>query len=105
MAVEKIPIKVLQEIEENDFQTAINESQPNAPNLHFQDFTTQDVDPEDPELLVTGVIAALPVEFNPLNYVQRKGLLQKFWSSILTQASQKCSIWKVFLPWKANPHI
>ena len=34
--------------------------------------TTQDVDPEDPELLVTGVIAAPPVEFNPSNYMQRK---------------------------------
>ena len=37
-----------------------------------QDLTTQDVDPENPELLVTGVIAALPVEVNPLNYMQRK---------------------------------
>ena len=72
MSVEKIPIEVLEEIEENDIHTAINKSQPHEPNLHFQDLTTQDVDPEDPELLVSGVIAALPVEFNPLHYMQGK---------------------------------
>ena len=49
MPVEKISTEVLEEIEENDIQTVINESQSNEPNLHFQDFTTQDVDPEDPE--------------------------------------------------------
>ena len=38
----------------------------------FQDFTTQNVGPEDPELLIPGFIAAPPVEFHPLNYVQRK---------------------------------
>ena len=72
MPVEKIPIEVLEKIEESDIQTAINESHPNESNPHFQDFTTQDVDPEDPELLVTGVIADLSLEFNPLNYMQMK---------------------------------
>ena len=72
MPVEENPIEVLEEIEENDIQTAINESRPNKPNLHFQDLTTREVDPEDLELLVTSVIAALPVGFNPLNYMQRK---------------------------------
>ena len=72
MPVEKISIEVLEEIEENDIQTAINESQAERPNPHFQDLTTQDIVPEDPELLVSGVIAALCVEFNPLNYTQRK---------------------------------
>ena len=72
MPVKNIPIEVLGEIEENLMKTAINESWPDEPSPEFQDFTTQNVDPNDPELLITGFIAAPLVEFNPLNYVQSK---------------------------------
>ena len=46
--------------------------EPNEPSLEFQDWTTQNVDPEDPKMPITGFIAAPPVEFDPLNYMQRK---------------------------------
>ena len=72
MSVINIPIEVLGEIEYNHIQTATNESQPDEHTPHFQAFTTQNVGPEEPELLITGFIAAIPVEFHPLNYVQRK---------------------------------
>ena len=72
MPIKNIPIEGLDEIEENHTQTAINESWPDEPSLKFQDLTTQNVDPEDLELLITGFIAAPPVEFHPLNYIQRK---------------------------------
>ena len=72
MPVKNIPIEVLDEIEGNHIQTTINESWPDEPSPEFQHFTTQNVDPDDPELLITGFIAAPPVEFHPLNYVQRK---------------------------------
>ena len=64
--VKNIPIEVLDEIEDNHIQTAINESWPDEPSPECQDFTTQNVDPEDPELLIIGFIAAPPVEFHPL---------------------------------------
>ena len=72
MPVKSIPIKILGEIEENHIQTTINESQPDEPSPGFQDFSTQNVDPDDPELFITGFITAPPVDFHPLNYVQMK---------------------------------
>ena len=72
MPIKHIAIEVLDEIEENLTQTTINKSQPDEPSPEFQDFTTQNVDPDDPELLITGFIAAPLFEFHPLNYVQRK---------------------------------
>ena len=58
MPIDKMPIEILDEIEENHIQTAINESQPDEPSPEFQNLTTQNVDQEDPELLITGFIAA-----------------------------------------------
>ena len=72
MPVKNIPIEVVDEIEDNYIQTVINESQPDEPSPEVQDFTIQNVDPKDPELLITGFIAAPPVQFYPLNFVQRK---------------------------------
>ena len=72
MPVKNIPTEALDEIEDNYIQTVINESQPDEPSPEFQDFTPQNVDPEDSELLITGFITVHPVEFHPLNYVQRK---------------------------------
>ena len=64
MPVKNKPIEVLDKIEENHI--------PDEPSPEFQDITTQNVDPDEHELLITGFIAAPPVEFHPLNYVQRK---------------------------------
>ena len=58
MPIDKIDIEVLDEIEESHIQTTINESWPDEPSPEFQDLTTQNVDPKDPELLITGFIAA-----------------------------------------------
>ena len=77
MPVKNIPIEVMDKIADNHIQTAINESLPNAPSPEFQDFTPQNVDPEDPELFITGFIAAPPAEFHPLNYVKRKRMSTK----------------------------
>ena len=57
MPVKNTSIEVLDMIEENHIQTAINESWPDEPSPEFQDFTTQNVDPDDPELLITCFIA------------------------------------------------
>ena len=95
MPFKNIPIEVLDEIEENLIQTAINKSQPDEPSQELQDFTTQNVDPDEPELLITDFIAAPLVEFQPLNYVQRKEFLLKFSSLILTSINQKCSMLNV----------
>ena len=78
MPVKNTPIEILDKIEENHVQTAVNESWLDEPSPEFQDFTTQNVDPDDPELLITGFIAALPVEFHPLNYLQRKRISTEF---------------------------
>ena len=64
MPVKNIPIERLDEIEENHIQTAINESWSDEPSPEFQAFTTQNVDPVDPELLITGFIAAFQLNSN-----------------------------------------
>ena len=53
MPVKNIPIEVLDEIEDSHIQMAIKESQPDELSPEFQDFTTQNVDPEDPGLPIT----------------------------------------------------
>ena len=98
MPIENIPIEVLDEIKENDKQTAISESLPDEHSPEFQDFTTQNVDPQDSELLISGFITAPPVEFHPLYYIQRKEFLMKFSSWISMSINQKCSTLNVVQP-------